>query len=66
MKGFKLNVTRDSLNTIKELRNYSWKKDKQGELTGDPIDNWNHSIDAIRYGISHIRRNPNYGNYSVS
>lgn len=66
MKDFKLNVTKTSLNTIKELRNYSWKKDKQGELTGVPIDNWNHSIDAIRYGVTHIRRKPNYGSYSVS
>ena len=66
MKGFKLNVTKSSLNTIKELRNYSWKKDRQGELTGEPIDNWNHSLDAIRYGVTHIRRKPNFGSYSVS
>ena len=66
MKGFKLNVTKSSINTIKELRNYSWKKDKQGELTGVPIDNWNHSLDAIRYGVTHVRRKPNFGSYSVS
>ena len=66
MKGFMLNVTKDSINTIKELRNYSWKKDKHGEFSHEPIDNWNHSIDALRYGITHIRRKPNYGKYSVS
>lgn len=66
MKAFKMNVTKQSLNVIKEYRNYSWKKDRQGELTGEPIDNWNHAIDAIRYGVTHIRRNPNRGHYAVS
>lgn len=66
VKGFTLNVTKDSINTIKELRNYSWKKDRHGELTGEPIDNWNHSLDAIRYGVTHIRRKPNHGHYAVS
>lgn len=66
MKGFMLNITKDSLNTIKEFRNYSYKKNRDGEFTGDPVDNWNHSVDAIRYGISHVRRNPNFGSYAVS
>jgi len=66
MKGFTLNITKDSTNTIKEFRNYSWKKDKHGEFSNEPIDNWNHSIDALRYGITHIRRKPNFGKYSVS
>lgn len=66
MKGFRLNVTKRSTNTIKELRNYSWSKDKHGEFTETPTDNWNHSIDAIRYGVTHIRRKPNFGKYAVS
>jgi len=66
MKEFKLNITKRSINTIKEFRNYSYKQDKHGEFIDEPCDNWNHSIDAIRYGISHIRRNPTYGKYSVS
>ena len=66
MKEFRLNVTKGSLNIIKELRNYSWKKDKHGEHTETPVDNWNHAIDGIRYGVTHVRRNPNYGHYSVS
>lgn len=66
MKEFKINITKDSLNLIKEFRNYSWKKDKQGEMTGVPVDNWNHGIDACRYVISHIRKKPNFGSYAVS
>jgi phage terminase large subunit len=66
MHGFKLNVTKDSLNVIKELRNYSYGKDRHGEFTGQPVDNWNHALDAIRYGVTHVRKNPNFGNYAVS
>lgn len=42
-------VTARSLNTIKELRKYSWDKDKNGQRTGSPIDGWNHTIDPMRY-----------------
>ncbi len=66
MKGFVTNVTKDSTNTIKELRRYSYKKDRDGEFTGEPIKGWDHCIDGLRYGETHIRRNPNYGSYSVS
>ena len=66
MKSFKLNVTKRSLNTIKELRNYSYKKNRDGEFTDQPQDGWDHSIDAVRYGISHVRQRPNFGSYSVS
>ncbi len=66
MQGFKINITRRSLNTIKEFRNYSYAKNRDGEFTGKPVDNWNHSIDAIRYGVTHIRRKPNFGTYAVS
>jgi phage terminase large subunit len=66
MQGFKMNITKDSINVIKEFRNYSYAKNRHGEFTGDPVDNWNHAIDGIRYGITHIRKNPNFGRYAVS
>ena len=66
MKEFRINVTKSSLNIIKEFRNYSWQKDKHGEFTETPVDNWNHAIDAIRYGVTHIRKKPNFGSYAVS
>ncbi len=52
-------VTARSLNTIKELRNYTWFKDKKGVLTGDPIDNFNHAIDGQRYCDVHFNGNKN-------
>lgn len=39
-------------NTIEELQNYSWKKDKQtNEYINEPIDAFNHSLDALRYSL---------------
>lgn len=43
-------VTERSLNLIKELRAYSWAKDKKtGKTTQKPVDAFNHCIDAMRY-----------------
>ena len=49
LQAFKLNVTKSSINLIKELRNYKWVTDKDGKSTSQPIDTYNHAIDAIRY-----------------
>jgi len=45
----KFYVTENSTDTIKELRKYSWKIDKSGKTTNEPIAINNHSIDAMRY-----------------
>jgi phage terminase large subunit len=49
LQRYKMNVTADSLNLIKELRNYKWKQDKDGKTTNEPIDYYNHLIDPLRY-----------------
>lgn len=42
-------------NTIEELQNYSWKKDKQtNEYINEPIDAFNHSLDSLRYSLQCI------------
>lgn len=51
----KLYVTARSVNLIKELRNYAWKVDKKtGKSLNVPIDDWNHGLDAVRYGIADV------------
>ena len=45
-------VTKRSINTIKERRNYLWKVDREGKTTNEPSDIWNHHMDDIRYAIS--------------
>lgn len=38
---------------IEELENYTWKKDKKtGEYINEPVDTFNHTIDAMRYGLN--------------
>lgn len=39
-------------NTITELQNYSWKKDRQtNEYINEPNDTYNHCLDALRYSL---------------
>ena len=52
MQRYELFVTSRSLNLQNELRNYTWAKDKNGEYTNKPIDDWNHAIDASRYAVT--------------
>ena len=42
-------VTDRSVNLIKELRMYSWATDREGNSLNKPIDDYNHTIDGIRY-----------------
>ena len=58
-------VTARSKNLIKELSNYIWMKDKEGNTLNKPIDAFNHAIDAARYAITSQLENPNRGKYFV-
>jgi phage terminase large subunit len=49
LKRHKLNITKRSINAIKEFRNYKWIKNKNNEITNKPIDAFNHAVDAVRY-----------------
>jgi phage terminase large subunit len=50
-------VTSQSVNLIKELRNYSWDKDRNGQtIANKPIDAFNHGIDAMRYIMSYQKK----------
>lgn len=52
----KMFITKRSINTIKEYRNYMWKTDKDGRILNIPDDMWNHSLDAIRYAMTSLTR----------
>ncbi len=51
MKEYKLYVTRSSSNLIKELRNYTYRQDKEGKWLNEPIDAFNHCLDSVRYTL---------------
>ncbi|MCR9065503.1 MAG: terminase large subunit [Cytophagales bacterium] len=54
LQGVDLLVTTRSTNLIKELRNYTWDTDKEGNTLNKPIDAYNHGIDAIRYAFEKL------------
>ena len=58
-------VTARSKNLIKELSNYTWMKDKEGNTLNKPIDAFNHAIDAARYALTSQLENPNRGKYFI-
>ena len=51
MKEMEIFVTERSSNVQEELRNYTWAKDKDGNYINEPIDKYNHAIDAARYVV---------------
>lgn len=51
MQEYKIVLTKQSVNLIKEFRNYTYSQDKEGKWLNTPIDVWNHGIDAIRYVV---------------
>lgn len=51
MQEYTIKVTKQSVNVIKELRNYVYRQDKEGRWLNEPIDMWNHAIDATRYVV---------------
>lgn len=67
VQGWKLHVTKESLDLIDELRNYVWAKDKTGKQLNEPIDSYNHLLDAMRYALwSRFGRNEGKGKYNIS
>ena len=57
IQQFKIYVHPSCENHIMEFSNYSWKKNKQtGEYTNEPIEKYNHLMDAMRYGIQQVRK----------
>lgn len=51
IKDMELFVTERSYNLITELRKYVWDKDKDGNYINEPVDEYNHLMDAIRYYV---------------
>jgi phage terminase large subunit len=65
LKRYKLNVTRSSVNLIRELNQYKWKADKNGNPTGEPVDFMNHGVDALRYVALKKLIHNNSGRYVI-
>ena len=64
IRRHRLHVTEGSFNMIKELRNYKYIEDKNGQITNSPVDNFNHALDALRYSVVNKITNSHLGKYS--
>ncbi len=60
LKQANIYITKQSFNTIKEIRNYKYSEDRGGKVKRDakgnpiPIDLFNHSLDNIRYVAMYV------------
>ena len=66
LQEYQIFVTSQSMNLIKELRQYRWAKDKEGKSLNAPEDIMNHAIDALRYvALNKLSQFENTGHYSI-
>lgn len=66
MQSYPINVTKRSINLIKELRGYKWAVDRSGKQLNTPIVINNHAIDAVRYGVTKLVGKPEVKPISVA
>ncbi len=52
LKRYKLKITKTSLNLQKEIKNYKWKTNKDGQILDEPVEFNDHSCDAARYALN--------------
>ena len=58
LQQYRLVVSPSCVETITELENYAWQKDKStGEYINKPIDDFNHCLDALRYSLQCVKDN---------
>ncbi len=50
IQNFEIIIHPRCTNFITEISNYTWDKDKFGNQINRPIDDFNHCLDALRYG----------------
>jgi phage terminase large subunit len=66
LKRKRIHVTKQSVNLLKELNNYKWITDKNGNKLNKPVDMFNHGLDAVRYVALNKMKVDNKGMYNIS
>jgi len=54
---YELYIVKSSSNLIFEISQYRFKEDKDGNATNEPIQEHDHSLDALRYIVRHLSEN---------
>jgi len=57
VKKYNIRITKRSVNVIKEIKNYKFKKDRNDIVTDEPITFNDHAMDAMRYAIMKAKEN---------
>lgn len=58
IQDFEIIIHPRCVNFITEISNYTWATDKFGNKLNEPIDDFNHLMDAMRYGLQqYIKKN---------
>ena len=57
---YKIIIHPQCVNFLLEISNYTWEKDKFGNLINKPIDMFNHLMDAMRYALEDFVRGDNF------
>lgn len=55
IQDFEIIIHPRCVNFITEISNYTWAADKFGKKLNEPIDDFNHLMDAMRYGLESFR-----------
>lgn len=65
LQGWTLYITKASVDIIRDMRNYCWEKDADGNVTNTPIHTFSHGPDSLRYALfSEFAGNT--GTYNIS
>lgn len=51
MQGCFFLITSRSTNVIREIENYQWDKSPEGVWLDEPLKEWDHAMDAMRYAV---------------
>lgn len=60
-KRFKIHITKDSINGIKEMGSYKWREDKDDNTIDEPVKFMDHFCDMFRYALyTHMKEQRTY------
>lgn len=60
VRGYEIVIHPICVNFLTEIANYSWEKNRAGELTNVPGDDFNHLMDAMRYAMENVGEEENF------
>lgn len=67
LKGFKICITKTSIDAIREFRNYCWMQDKDGHWLNEPQPYNDHYADCFRYAcFTFLTQYAGAGQYNLS